>query len=68
LGIGKHIAGQAVVFTQMQASTLASDYACGVLAPMLQDCQGVIEFLINSLMGNDSGDTTHYFLPEVKSC
>ena len=56
------IADQPAPLSKMEAITLAGDDTGSILPPVLEDRQGLIEFLIDFLSRNDTGNATHRFV------
>ena len=64
----KDIAHQSIVFAKMQLIELARHHSCSILAPMLQNCQRIIQGLVHMAPGDDSDYSAHLglFIPNDK--
>ena len=57
----EHISDKAILFSQIQPVAIAGHDACGILAPVLQDCQSIVELIVNIVAPNDSDYAAHKF-------
>ncbi|GAA0569463.1 hypothetical protein GCM10008997_17790 [Halomonas salifodinae] len=67
----RHMAGmedvphQAVALAQQEAALMPGHHTGGILPSVLEDRQGIIERLIDCLIGHKAHDTAHSALPRL---
>jgi hypothetical protein len=57
--VAEDVSRQARLLAHEQTVAVAGDDTCGVLPAMLQDQQGVVERLVDGLLGDDADDAAH---------
>jgi hypothetical protein len=55
----KHVFNQAVIFMHEKGIAVGSNDACGILPPVLQDQQTIVQQLVNWIFTNDTYDSAH---------